>query len=98
MFSANVFAASASAGTADEGDGGGAVTQKRVSLEVVERSQKEVLKLYKRAVDILRDKRERELLAEALCDVGDLHVSEERISPRKNVWMNIFSSCSLHIQ
>lgn len=47
-----------------------------VDRDAIAKSQKEVLKLYGRAVDVLRDKRERELLAEALCDVGDLHVSE----------------------
>lgn len=38
-----------------------------------------VVQLYGRAVSILRDRRERELLAEALCDLGDLHVSNEPI-------------------
>lgn len=64
-----------SAGLIVEAEGGGPVDQERPSVEVVDKSQKDVLKLYKRAVDVLRDKRERELLAEALCDVGDLHVS-----------------------
>lgn len=41
----------------------------------IDKSLKAVLKLYGRAVDVLRDKQERELLTEALCDLGDLHVS-----------------------
>lgn len=40
----------------------------------LEKSLKGTLKLYGRAVDVLRQKRERELLTEALCDMGDLHV------------------------
>lgn len=42
----------------------------------LEKSLKGTLKLYGRAVDVLRQKRERELLTEALCDMGDLHVSK----------------------
>lgn len=45
----------------------------------LEKSLKGTLKLYGRAVDVLRQKRERELLAEALCDMGDLHVSKRGI-------------------
>lgn len=41
----------------------------------LEKSLKGTLKLYGRAVDVLRQKRERDLLTEALCDMGDLHVS-----------------------
>lgn len=44
----------------------------------LDKSLKAVLKLYGRAVDVLRDKQERELLTEALCDLGDLHVSENK--------------------
>lgn len=57
------------------GGGERAGAEERVNLEEIEQSHKAVLKLYGRTVNVLRDKRERELLAEALCDVGDLHVS-----------------------
>lgn len=55
--------------------GGGAMHQdgSRGAIDFDE-SLKAVLKLYGRAVGVLRDKRERELLTEALCDLGDLHV------------------------
>lgn len=53
--------------------GDGTVGAPTVDLD---KSLKAVLKLYGRAVDVLRDKQERELLTEALCDLGDLHVSE----------------------
>eukprot|EP00903_Cladosiphon_okamuranus_P012352 g11581.t1 len=54
---------------ADESAG----TEERAKLEDIEQSHQTVLRLYGRTVEVLRDKRERELLAEALCDVGDLH-------------------------
>lgn len=44
----------------------------------LEKSLKAVMKLYGRAVGVLRDKQERELLTEALCDMGDLHVSKQK--------------------
>eukprot|EP00752_Nemacystus_decipiens_P012187 g10805.t1 len=67
------------------GSGGSerAGAEKRASREEIEQSHKTVLKLYGRTVEVLRDKRERELLAEALCDVGDLHDSTKH-------WRKIF--------
>lgn len=64
-------------GTAEPNSSDDPDTMEVINREVIESSQKAVLKVYGRAVDVLRDKRERELLAEALCDVGDLHVSEQ---------------------
>lgn len=45
--------------------------------EGFEKELKTVLKLYGRAVEVLREKRERELLTESLCDLGDLYVSKD---------------------
>lgn len=41
----------------------------------IQGSLKALVKLYASTVDLLREKRERELLTEALNDLGDLHVS-----------------------
>lgn len=61
----------------DHGDGpSDGDSAEAADLQLVSVSREAVLKLYGRAVDVLRDKRERELLAEALVDMGDLHVSE----------------------
>lgn len=61
----------------EQQNGEGPVAREIFNRDAIDKSQKAVLKLYGRAVDVLREKRERELLAEALCDVGDLHVSEQ---------------------
>ena len=45
----------------------------------LKKSLNAVLQLYRRAVDILREKRERELLAAALCDLGALEVSNDGV-------------------
>lgn len=37
-----------------------------------------LVKMYARVVDVLRERRERELLTEALNDLGDLHVSKRK--------------------
>ncbi|CAN0183838.1 unnamed protein product, partial [Pylaiella littoralis] len=66
-----------------------------VDRDAIAKSQKEVLKLYGRAVDVLRDKRERELLAEALCDVGDLHVLTGNYDSAARSWTDAIDSiCS----
>lgn len=62
--------------TVGSGGSESAGAEERANLEQIEQSHKAVLKLYGRTVGVLRDKRERELLTEALCDIGDLHVSE----------------------
>lgn len=46
----------------------------------LDRSLKALVKAYGRAVDVLREKRERELLVEALNDLGDLHVRRSLLS------------------
>ena len=57
----------------------------------MEKSLKGTLKLYGRAVDVLRQKRERELLTEALCDMGDLHVRKQEILAFVIQWFTLVS-------
>ncbi|CAM9135050.1 unnamed protein product [Scytosiphon promiscuus] len=62
---------------------------------LIKGSEKNVLRLYKRAVDVLRDKRERELLAEALCDMGDLHALGGGYGSTAKCWTDAIDSlCS----
>lgn len=54
----------------------GSVSYAKAERVDVEGSLKALVRVYGRTVDILREKRERELLTEALSDLGDLHVSK----------------------
>lgn len=76
MSRSDFFVRVVSAGETVGSRGSESAAEERANLEEIDQSHKAVLKLYGRTVGVLREKRERELLAEALCDVGDLHVSE----------------------
>ncbi|CAM9247576.1 unnamed protein product, partial [Ectocarpus fasciculatus] len=79
---------------ADDIRGGGGVGD-TTDFDLVEKSKGAVLKVYGRAVGVLRDKRERELLTEALCDMGDLHALEGRYDSASKSWMDAIDNlCS----
>ncbi|CAB1113909.1 unnamed protein product [Ectocarpus sp. CCAP 1310/34] len=74
-----------------DGDGVGDTPDFRL----VEKSESAVLKVYGRAVGVLRDKRERELLTEALCDMGDLHALGGHYDSASKSWMDAIDNlCS----
>ncbi|CAM9264298.1 unnamed protein product, partial [Ectocarpus sp. 12 AP-2014] len=79
----------------DDGDCGGDGVGGTPDLSLVEKSESAVLKVYGRAVGVLRNKRERELLTEALCDMGDLHALGGHYDSASKNWMDAIDSlCS----
>ncbi|CAM9209213.1 unnamed protein product [Ectocarpus sp. 4 AP-2014] len=89
-------AANGSVPPTDNGNcGGDGVVGDTPDFGLIEKSKSAVLKVYGRAAGVLRDKRERELLTEALCDMGDLHVLGGHYDSASKSWMDAIDSlCS----
>ncbi|CAM9352028.1 unnamed protein product, partial [Ectocarpus sp. 13 AM-2016] len=87
--------ANGSVPSTDNGKCGGDGVGDTPDFDLVEKSESAVLKVYGRAVGVLRDKRERELLTEALSDMGDLHALGGHYDSASKSWMDAIDSlCS----